>query len=106
MKFPGKMLVIRLLLLAMLISIAGCRTANVNPGHAEANTGYVDFYAPGQSDLYWEVKRYDQKAGDFKTVFSRAKPLDGPILRLAAPAGHQQFRITFLNEVILHPATV
>jgi hypothetical protein len=106
MKFLRKILAICLLSLATLTMIPGCRTANVNPAQAEAKTGYVDFYAPGGSDLYWEVKQYDAKAGTFKTVFSRAKPLDGPILRLSAPPGHHLFRITFLNRVILDPATV
>ncbi|MDB6112065.1 MAG: hypothetical protein JWR69_3815 [Pedosphaera sp.] len=106
MKLPRKILVICLLSLATLTTLSGCRTADVNPDRPEANTGYVDFYAPGQSDLYWEVKQYDPNKGAFKTVFSRAKPLDGPFLRLATPPGRHQFRVTFLNRVVMEPAVV
>jgi hypothetical protein len=105
-KFLGRIFALCLLSLTTLTMIPGCKTGAVNPAQAKANTGYVDFSAPGQGDLYWQVRQYDEKAGAFKTVFSRLKPLDGPILRLATPPGHQRFQITFLNRVVENPATV
>ncbi len=94
------------LLAGPLIFGLGCVGPNVNPRGPKANKGYVDFYSPGDSHLYWSVKRSDRAGGDFKTVFFKLRPLPDRVLRLELEPGPQRFQITFLNRVIEAPAIV
>ena len=85
---------------------AGCASPNVNPKLPRVNTGYVDFFADSEEDLYWEVRQFDASSQQFKTAFSTFHaPKDG-FVRLAFPPGHYQFQITFLNQTIAQPALV
>jgi hypothetical protein len=68
--------------------------------------GYVDFYSPGHTNLYWSVKRSDPGTGTFKTVFSKLKPLPDGVQRLELDPGPQQFEITILNRLIQTPLTL
>ena len=82
---------------------ASFASISANPPSAKAHKGYVDFYSPANTNLYWEVKRSDQADGDFKTVFSKLKPLPDGVLRLELNPGPHQFQITFLNRLIEAP---
>jgi len=96
-----------LLTLALLAAgIPGCSTPNVNPPHARANTGYVDFYADAPEELNWDVARFDDQTQSFKSVFSELEPVPNGVLRLAFAPGHHRLRVTFLNRVIDRPAEV
>ena len=88
------------------LGILGCSSPNVNPTHAHANTGYVDFYTDTDLSLSWEVKRASQPGAEMKTVFSEFSPVEGNILRLAAPPGSYQFQVWFINRVTQGPETV
>jgi len=81
---------------------AGCASPNVNPSHARANTGYVDFHADPPGDLFWEVSNIDDPQNP-KVLFSELSAPEGGVLRLAFPPGHHRVRITFLNRVIKVP---
>ena len=86
--------------------LAGCASPNVNPPQPRANTGYVDFYLDAPAELSWEVERFDDRAQDYKDIFSKLEPPPGGILRLAFPPGHYRLRVTFLNRVVREPALV
>jgi len=85
---------------------AGCSTSNVNPPTPRAHTGYVDFYTDSSQGLSWEVKRGSEAGGEMRTVFSEFKPVEGTILRLAAPPGTYRFQVWFSNQVTEGPQTV
>jgi hypothetical protein len=87
----------------LLLVLAGCRSADVNPRVPHADTGYVDFYTDSNEELSWEVKWKQGQAGKWKTAFSQFEPPSGNILRLAAPAGTHQFQVWFINEVTTGP---
>lgn len=88
----------------LLLFGAGCASPNVNPPTARPNTGYVDFYTETNSELAWQVQRFDPAAKQFKIVFADLDPLKDPILRLAFAPGEYRFQVTFLNRVIAKPA--
>jgi hypothetical protein len=88
------------------LNLTGCSTPNVNPPAPRAHTGYVDFYTDSDMDLSWEVKRADEGTGGLRTVFSEFKPVQGTILRLAAPPGNHRFQVWFTNLVTEGPQTV
>jgi hypothetical protein len=96
------------ILLAALAGLlmVGCGTPNVNPTHAKANTGYVDFFTDADLGLCWEVKRASEGSGEMTTVFSEYKPVEGTILRLASPPGSHEFEVWFSNEVTQGPRKV
>ena len=97
----------RLLMLAAAgLLVAGCASPNVNPPHARAKTGYVDFYADSSGELSWEVARFDARTQGFKSVFSELEPPPGRVLRLAFPPGHYRMRVTFMNRVVREPGLV
>jgi hypothetical protein len=89
-----------------LLVVAGCGTPNVNPAAPKANTGYVDFYTEASLELSWEVKLAESKIGKWKTAFSEFNPIEGTILRLAAPAGSQRFQVWFMNRATEGPQIV
>lgn len=95
-----------LALAALALGVPGCATQNVNPPHARANTGYVDFHAGSPDGLSWEVARFDDRTQGFKIVFSELEPPPDAVLRLAFAPGHYRMRVTFLNRVISQPAEV
>ncbi|HWW00191.1 MAG TPA: hypothetical protein VNZ64_10890 [Candidatus Acidoferrum sp.] len=86
--------------------LAGCASPNVNPAIPKANTGYVDFCTDSAKDLYWEVRQLNTATSQFEPVFSRLKPIEGGILRLAFAPGHHPLQVTFLNRFIAKPAEV
>jgi hypothetical protein len=86
--------------------LAGCASPNVNPAMPKANTGYADFFTDSAEDLDWEVRQLNTATGQFEPVFSRLKPIEGRILRLAFAPGRYSLRVTFLNRVIAKPAEV
>ncbi len=85
---------------------AGCRTADVNPAAAGANTGYVDFYTDSDQGLSWEVKETTEANGDARSIYAEYKELPGNILRVAVPAGNHRFSVWFYNLVTTGPQTV
>jgi len=91
--------------LASLLS-AGCSTPDVNPPAPRANTGYVDFYTDSSLGLSWKVKRASEPRGEMRSVFSQFKPIEGNVLRVAAPAGTHRFEVWFSNQVTTGPQTV
>ncbi len=91
--------------LACLVS-GGCTTSNVNPQAPRAKTGYVDFYTDSDLGLSWKVKRGSNQGGELRRVFWEFKPVEGNILRLAAPAGTHRFEVWFSNEVTTGPQIV
>jgi hypothetical protein len=91
---------------AAALLVSGCASPNVNPLHARANTGYVDFHADASPDLSWEVARFDEGTQAFHKVFSELDPPAGGFLRLAFAPGRHRLRITFLNRVISSPAEI
>lgn len=88
------------------LALTGCSTPNVNPPAPRAHTGYVDFYTDSDMGLRWEVKRADDQTGEMRAVFSEFKPVEGTILRLAAPPGNHRFQVWFTNQVTEGPETV
>ena len=88
------------------LACTGCSTPNVNPPAPRADTGYIDFYTDSDMDLSWEVKQADERTGEMRTVFSEFKPVQGTILRLAAPPGNHRFQVWFTNQVTEGPQTV
>ena len=91
---------------AVVLAAPGCATRNVNPPHARANTGYVDFHVDPAAGLCWDVGRWDDRAGAFQPVYSEFKSSLGGVLRLAFAPGPRRFCITFLNCVIAKPAEI
>jgi hypothetical protein len=94
------------LAIAVCVVCVGCSSANVNPPAPRARTGYVDFYTDSPFGLSWQVKREQDDTGPMRTVFSDYKPLEGNILRLAAPPGSYRFQVWFMNEVTQGPQVV
>ena len=94
------------MLAAAGLFVTGCASPNVNPPHARAKTGYVDFYADSSGELSWEVARFDARTQGFKSVFSEFEPPPGRALRLAFPPGHCRVRVTFMNCVVREPGLV
>ena len=95
-----------LTLAAVALWVAGCASPNVNPPHARANTGYVDFRAEPADEYCWEVLRFDDRKQTFRNYYSELDiPPDG-VLRLAFAPGHHRLRVTFLNQVVVEPAIV
>jgi hypothetical protein len=88
------------------LGLTGCSTPNVNPATPRARTGYIDFYTDSDMGLSWEVKRADDQTGEMRAVFSEFKPVQGTILRLAAPPGNHRFQVWFTNQVTEGPQTV
>jgi hypothetical protein len=86
--------------------LVGCASPNVNPAMPKANTGYADFFADSAEDLYWEVRQLNTATSQFEPVFSRLKPIEGGILRLAFAPGRYPLRVTFLNRLIAKSAEV
>ena len=86
--------------------VTGCASPNVNPPHARAKTGYVDFYADSSGELSWQVARFDGRTQDFRSVFSEFEPPPGRALRLAFPPGQYRLRVTFMNRVVRNPGVV
>jgi hypothetical protein len=68
--------------------------------------GYVDFYTDSSLSLSWEVKRAAEPGGEMKTVYSEFDPVQGTVLRLAAPPGNYRFQIWFMNQATEGPQTV
>lgn len=89
-----------------LLVISGCSTSSPNPSAPKANTAYVDFYTDSSLDLIWQIKRADSKKGDLRTVFSDYEPVQGTLLRLAAPPGTQQFEVWIVNRITTGPQPV
>ncbi len=98
---PMKWLIICWLVVSTVLVAGGCASSNVNPAAARRNTGYVDFYVTETNDLFWDVT--DMASN--KKVFSKFRPLRGPILRLAFRPGQYQFQVTFLNRLIAATGT-
>jgi hypothetical protein len=92
--------------LTALLLACGCASTNVNPAKPRVNTAYLDFYTAEDSDLAWDVRRFDSGANDFKILYREYEPLAEKILRVAVPPGRQKLRITFLNRVISQPAEI
>ena len=92
--------------LGIMLVCSGCGTSNVNPAAPRSNTGYVDFYTDSNYSLAWEVKQAEEGSGKMRTVFCEYKPLESPVLRLAAPPGTQTFQVWFMNEVTQGPKKV
>ena len=86
--------------------VTGCASPNVNPPHARAKTGYVDFYADSSGELSWEVARLDDRTQSFRNVFSEWEPPADRALRLAFPPGHYRLRVAFINCVTRGPGLV
>ena len=86
--------------------LGGCSTPNVNPPAPSAHTGYVDFYTDSDMGLSWEVKRADDRTGEMRGLFSEFEPVQGTVLRLAAPPGNHRFQVWFTNQVTEGPQTV
>jgi hypothetical protein len=86
--------------------LVGCASSNVNPAIPKANTGYADLFTDSAEDLYWEVRQLNPATRQFQPVFSRLKPIEGGILRLAFAPGRYPLRLTFLNRFIAKPTEV
>jgi hypothetical protein len=91
--------------LAVLLLACGCASTAKNE-HALMKPGFgeVHIYAPGETNLNWEVQRFDPKAERYRVLYSKLDPNAELILPLRA--GAHQLRITALNRVVLNPATV
>ena len=98
-----KQIQILLTLAGLAVCVAGCVTQNGNPAQARSNTGYVDFHADPAAELWWEVKRFDDRTQSFRGEFSEFKPPPNGILRLEFAPGHYRLQVTFLNRTVLEP---
>jgi len=57
--------------IAGVMLLSGCiRHWNKNPP-AITQVGYVDFYCESQSDLSWDVLRFDSASGKMKPAYSK-----------------------------------
>lgn len=83
-----------------------CASPNVDPPQLKPKTGYIDLYSPTDAELCWDVSESHGAKGDFRTVFSEVKPVEGDVLRLAFAPGPHRLRITFLNRVVKQPAEI
>jgi hypothetical protein len=102
---PIQSIAFPLLLATASLWSSGCATRDVNPPHAGADTGYVDFYTVSSGDIYWRVERLD-KSGQRERVYSEPKAPSGGVLRLSFAPGDQHLLITILNQVVVKPAEV
>jgi hypothetical protein len=95
-----------------LFAVAGslitfsCANPNVDPPQPKSNTGYIDLYSPTDAELCWDVSESQGGDGNFRTVFSDVKPVEGDVLRLPFAPGQLYLRITFLNRAVKQPATI
>jgi hypothetical protein len=96
----------QILWLGTCLLTLSCTSPGVNPTVPRTNTGYVDFYSNSDTELYWAIERFDTRNNAYKEVFSKMNSIKGGFLRLAFPAGHGQFRISFLNVPVVEPAMV
>jgi hypothetical protein len=94
------------LLAAVGLVLAGCATRDVNPAKAHAHTGYVDFYTDSSEELNWGVSLFDERAGEFRRIFSKFELPRNGFLRLALKPGAHRLQVTFINCVVLKPAEV
>jgi hypothetical protein len=98
------------ILTALMATLAllgsGCASPNVNPPKARAGTGYVDFYVDKDDGVAWDVQCFDDKAGQFKEVFSDVEVPEGGVLRLAFAPGTRRLRVSCLDNVIQTPADI
>jgi hypothetical protein len=94
------------LLAGLALLASGCASPNVNPPHARAGTGYVDFYADIDGGVAWDVQCFDDAAGQFKEVFSDVEVPEGEVLRLAFAPGTRRLRVSCLDNVIQTPADI
>jgi len=90
----------------LCVLAAGCASHDVNPAKPKATVGYVDFYTDSYQRLSWRVKRAEEQNGDMVEVFLKYTPLEGNILRLAAPAGTNLFEVWFMNQLTTGPEPV
>jgi hypothetical protein len=95
-----------ILAVAGCLALNGCGTNSPNPHSPKPNTGYVDFYTDSSLDLTWQVKRRDEANSELRTVLSDYQPVQGTILRLAAPPGNHQFQIWIVNRITTGPQDV
>ena len=95
---------IQILLLLPALWLAGCASQNVNPTHARARTGYVDFRNESAGELIWQVARIEPGTQNFTILFSELQPPADGSLRLAFAPGRYELQVTFLNRVISRPA--
>jgi hypothetical protein len=86
-----------------LIWCSGCASTNVNPEVAKPGVGYVDFYCKDAS-VMWNVK--DVTAGTSKRLFSKPKPVDTGVLRMAFAPGTYKLEVSFLNRVVSEPGDI
>jgi hypothetical protein len=89
-----------------LLFWTGCASSNVDPARPRHDTGYVDFYAEPAGMLSWRIEQIDSRSGKAKILFEQYAPLKERIVRLALRPGRHQLRVSFLNLVIVQPATV
>src|SRR5262252_6989826 len=80
----------------MLWSV-GCASTSVNPDVAKPGVGYVDFYCKDTA-VMWNVK--DVTSANSKRLFSKPKPLDTGVLRMAFAPGTYKLEVSFLNRVV------
>ena len=97
------MICARLLFLALLLTLAGCATSEVNPKVPRTKTGYVDFYVGTNAPISWEVSEFDPKRNDYKSVFSDIEPSPDRVMRLAFTPGHKRLRVAIINRVTKGP---
>jgi hypothetical protein len=92
---------------AGLALLSGCATpVDPNPRSAAADTGYVDFYCESDTDLSWDVLRFDPESGKMKPAYSKYAPLPGNTLRVASPVGSQRFQVGIFNKANRGPVQV
>jgi hypothetical protein len=93
------------LFLAVVPLACGCASASTNqPPKMKPGFGELHIYAPGETNLNWEVQRFDPKAERYRVLYSKLKT--SPAVTLPLKAGPHQLRITALNRLVLNPATV
>jgi hypothetical protein len=90
----------------MAVVVVGCASSDVNPRHASATMGYVDFYGKRASHLSWQVDRFDDNAHKFRRILSDWEAPPEGILRLEVAAGRHRLRITCLNLSTTGPAEI
>jgi hypothetical protein len=82
---------------------AGCASTNVDPDVAKPGLGYVDFYCKDPS-VMWNVK--DVTTANSKRLFSKPKPVESGVLRMAFAPGTYKLEVSFLNRVVSEPGVV
>ena len=101
-----KSLQLLLAVAALALLAPGCATKDVNPPQARAHMGYVDFHAPADEELSWQVGCFDDQTKTFKLLYLEYEPPADGILRLALKPGHYRFQVTIVNRVTSAPAVV